>query len=101
MNCFPLGALERTMKVQQRILRALAERITCRKVAEIMGITDRLTRRWHGWYEEFGYDGLLDRRPGARRQWRRHFQRHCFAAATFSTASISEGWRTEVLKHSW
>jgi len=38
---------------------------------------------------------------GARRQERRQFQRHCFAAATFSTASISEGWRTEVLKHSW
>jgi hypothetical protein len=65
VNCSPMGALERTMKIQRGILRALAKRITCWKVAEIVGITERPTRRWHGWYEEFGYDSLQDRRPGS------------------------------------
>jgi hypothetical protein len=65
VNCSPMGALERTMKIQRGILRALAKRFTCWKVAEIVGTTERPTRRWHGWHEEFGYDGLLDRRPGS------------------------------------
>ena len=31
MNCYPMAALERTMKIQEVILRALAEKITCGK----------------------------------------------------------------------
>jgi len=83
MHCFPLGALERTMKVQQGILRALTKTIACWKVAEIMGITDRLTRRWHGWYEEFGYDGLLDRRPGSAPPMTKTFSEALFRCSDF------------------
>ena len=32
--------------------------------AEIIGISDRQMRRWRQRYEEFGYDGLFDRRMG-------------------------------------
>ncbi len=52
------------MKVQEVILRAMAKRITWWQAAEIIGISDRQMRRWHQRYEEFGYDGLYDRRLG-------------------------------------
>jgi transposase len=64
MNCYPMAAMERTMKIQEVILRALAKSITWWQAAEILGITDRQMRRWHQRYEEFGYDGLFDRRRG-------------------------------------
>jgi transposase len=64
MDSYPMAAMERTMKIQEVILRALAKRITWWQAAEIIGITDRQMRRWHQRYEEFGYDGLFDRRLG-------------------------------------
>ena len=64
MNCYPMAAMERTMKIQEVILRALAKSIKWWQAAEIIGITDRQMRRWHQRYEEFGYDGLFDRRRG-------------------------------------
>ena len=51
------------MKMQEVILRAMAKRITWWQAAEIIGITDRQMRRWRR-YEQFGYDGLWDRRCG-------------------------------------
>jgi transposase len=56
--------MERPMKVQEVILRAMAKRITWWQAAEIIGISDRSMRRWRERYEEFGYDGLFDRRRG-------------------------------------
>jgi transposase len=56
--------MERAMKVQEVILRALAKRITWWQAAEIIGISDRQMRRWKERYEEFGYDGWFDRRRG-------------------------------------
>jgi len=56
--------MERAMKVQEVILRALAKKITWWQAAEIIGISDRQMRRWRERYEEFGYDGLFDRRRG-------------------------------------
>ena len=53
------------MKVQEVILRAMAKKITWWQAAEIIGISDRSMRRWRERYEEFGYDGLFDRRRGA------------------------------------
>lgn len=64
MNCYPRAAVERMMKIQEVILRAMAKKITWWQAAEIIGITDRQMRRWHWRYREYGYDGLLDRRTG-------------------------------------
>ena len=64
MNCYPMAAVERMMKIQEVILRAMAKKITWWQAAEIIGITDRQMRRWYWRYKEYGYDGLLDRRVG-------------------------------------
>ncbi len=64
MDCYSKAALERAMKVQEVILRAMAKKITWWQAAEIIGISDRQMRRWRERYEEFGYDGLFDRRRG-------------------------------------
>src|SRR3989442_7239070 len=58
------AAVERAMKVQEVILRAMAKKITWWQAAEILGLSDRSMRRWRKRYEEFGYDGLFDRRQG-------------------------------------
>src|SRR5437588_8614276 len=64
MFSYTQAAMERTMKVQEVILRALAKKITWWQAAEIIGISDRQMRRWHERYEEFGFRGLFDRRRG-------------------------------------
>jgi len=60
----PEAVVERAMKVQEVILRAMAKRITWWQAAEVIGISDRQMRRWRRRWEKFGYDGLLDRRRG-------------------------------------
>ena len=45
MNCYPMVAVERMMKIQEVILRAMAKKITWWQAAEIIGITDRQMRR--------------------------------------------------------
>jgi transposase len=42
----------------------LAKELTWWQAAEIIGISDRSVRRWKQRDEEYGYDGLLDRRRG-------------------------------------
>src|ERR1700736_910747 len=64
MFSYTMAAMERAMKVQEVILRALAKRITWWQAAEIIGISDRQMRRWRQRYEEFGFRGLFDRRRG-------------------------------------
>jgi transposase len=64
MICYRKAAVERAMKVQEVILRAMAKKITWWQAAEIIGISDRQMRRWRERYAEFGYDGLFDRRQG-------------------------------------
>jgi transposase len=64
MKHYSEAAMERTMKVQEVILQALAKKLTWWQAAEIMGISDRQMRRWHRRYELYGYDGLYDRRRG-------------------------------------
>jgi transposase len=64
MESYPRAAVERAMKVQEVILRAMAKKITWWQAAEIIGISDRQMRRWRERYEEHGYDGLMDRRRG-------------------------------------
>ena len=64
MVSYTQAAMERAMKVQEVILRALAKKITWWQAAEIIGISDRQMRRWRARYEEFGFRGLFDRRRG-------------------------------------
>src|ERR1700688_2567490 len=64
MHNYPRAAVERMMKVQEVILRAMAKKITWWQAAEIMGMSDRNMRRLHWRYREHGYDGLMDRRGG-------------------------------------
>ena len=64
MGIYSKAAMERAIKVQDVILRAMAKKITWWQAAEIIGISDRSMRRWHERYEEHGYDGLFDRRRG-------------------------------------
>lgn len=59
---YPKPALERAMKIQEVILRAISGQILWMEAAEILGITDRQMRRWKARYEKYGYDGLYDRR---------------------------------------
>lgn len=70
MGPIPGAVVERAMKVQEVILRAMAKKITWGQAAEIIGLSDRQMRRWHRRYQRWGYDGLWDRRrsrPSPRR----------------------------------
>src|SRR5215467_11909452 len=64
MDFYSKAAMERAMKIQEVILRAMARKITWFQAAEILGFSDRHLRRIRERYEEFGYDGLFDRRRG-------------------------------------
>lgn len=62
MVSYPYPAMERAMKIQEVILKAMSKQITWIDAAEIIGISCRQMRRWKQRYQEFGYDGLFDRR---------------------------------------
>ena len=62
MFSYPRAAVERTMKVQEVMLRAMARKITWFQAAEILGMSDRHLRRYREQYERAGVDGILDRR---------------------------------------
>jgi transposase len=64
MISYTEAAMERTLKVEEVILRAVARKITWWQAAEIIGISDRQMRRWHQRYQEFGIRGLYNRRRG-------------------------------------
>src|ERR1700704_6538786 len=57
-------SVERTMKLQDVILKAMAKKISWLAAAEIIGVSDRTMRRMREGYEQFGYTGLMDRRSG-------------------------------------
>src|SRR5579862_8769387 len=56
--------MERMMKLQDVLLKAMAKKITWWAAAEIIGISDRTMRRWRERFEQEGYSGLADRRKG-------------------------------------
>ncbi len=58
MISYSAAAMERTMKIHDVILRAVAKKIRWWEAAEILGIGDRQMRRWKERYEAEGYDGL-------------------------------------------
>jgi transposase len=59
---YAVGAVERAMKVQEVILRALSGQLSWVQAADILGRSPRSIRRLRWRYEHYGYDGLLDRR---------------------------------------
>jgi len=61
---YSVAEMERMMKVQDVLLKAMAKKITWWAAAEILGVTDRTMRRWRDRLEEHGYVGLADRRKG-------------------------------------
>ena len=57
MVSYSKAAMERAMKIQEVILRAMARKITWFQAAETLGFSDRHLRRIREPYQEFGYDG--------------------------------------------
>ena len=64
MQLYSEAAVERAMKVQEVILRAVAKKITWIQAAEILGVSPRHMRRWKEKYEQFGFHALFDGRRG-------------------------------------
>src|SRR5258706_13985248 len=58
------AAVERAMKLQDVMLRAMAKRITWYQAAEILGLSGRQMLRWQTRFKHEGYEGLFDRRRG-------------------------------------
>ena len=59
---YPEAAWERTMRVQEVLLKALSGEVHWYRAAEILGWSPRTLRRWRERYETYGYSGLLDKR---------------------------------------
>lgn len=64
MFSYSKAAVERAMKIQEVLLRAMARKITWWQAAEILGFSDRHLRRIRERYEEFGYESMFDKRRG-------------------------------------
>src|SRR5262245_33600952 len=62
LMAYPLGAVERAMKAQEVILRAIAGELTWIQAAEILGCSPRTIRRFRWRLQHRGYDGLFDHR---------------------------------------
>jgi transposase len=56
------AAVERAMKIQEVILRALSGEIHWFQAAEILGLSVRTMRRYRAGLDKWGYEGLFDRR---------------------------------------
>jgi len=52
------AAVERAMKVQEVIMRAMAKQITWWQAAEILGVSTRTIRRRRREWQKIGFDGL-------------------------------------------
>jgi len=61
---FPPSAVERAMQIKEVLLRAMNKEYSWLRAAEILGITPRGLRHVRQRMEEFGYQGLVDRRRG-------------------------------------
>lgn len=64
MEMYPRSSMERAMKIQEVILRAMSGELTWMQAAHILRMTDRNLRRLRDKYEKYGNDGLIDRRTG-------------------------------------
>ena len=61
---YSAAEMERMMKLQDVLLKAIAGKMSWWDAAEIIGVTDRTMRRWRERLQEGGYAGLADRRKG-------------------------------------
>jgi transposase len=59
---FVAAAVERAMKIQEVIMRALSGAISWLQAANILGVDPRSVRRWRARYETDGWVALYDRR---------------------------------------
>ena len=59
---YSAAEVERMMKLQDVLLKAMAGKMHWWEAAEIIGVTTRTMRRWRERMAEHGYDGLTDRR---------------------------------------
>ena len=59
---FVAAAVERAMKIQEVIMRALSGAISWLQAADILGVDPRSVRRWRARYEADGWVALYDRR---------------------------------------
>src|SRR5882672_7390576 len=67
---YPGSAVERAMRIQEVVMRAVTGQIQWHQAAEILGVSCRTIRRWKAHYEGSGYDAFIDRRrqhPSPRR----------------------------------
>jgi transposase len=64
MKVYFEAAVEKAMKIQEVILRAIDKQITWLQAAQIIRVSPRQLRRWRTGWEKLGYDGLFDRRLG-------------------------------------
>lgn len=67
---YPGSAVERAMRIQEVVTRAIAGQIQWFQAAEILGVSCRTIRRWKASFERSGYDAFIDRRrqhPSPRR----------------------------------
>ena len=62
MTQYSFAATVKAMKIQEVILRAASGEILWIDAADIIGVSYRTMKRWKSNYEEFGYDGIFDRR---------------------------------------
>src|SRR5512135_1913092 len=67
---YPGAAVERAMRIQEVVTRAITGKIKWFQAAEILGVSCRTIRRWKEKLERSGYDAFIDRRrqhPSPRR----------------------------------
>jgi len=63
-QAYSAAEVERMMKLQDVLLKAMAGKMRWWEAAEIIGVSDRTMRRWRERLEEHGYAGLADGRKG-------------------------------------
>lgn len=59
---YSMTATVKAMKIQEVILKAVSKQILWIEAADIIGVSYRTMKRWKARYEEYGYDGIFDRR---------------------------------------
>src|SRR5262245_54391477 len=61
---YGLAAVRRAMTIREVVLRAMSGEYSWYRAAEILDLDVRSLRRWRRRFEQYGYDGLVDRRRG-------------------------------------